>query len=130
MALIVADTDVLIDALQGIPGVTGLVEDLLRARRLTTTAITRIELGFGAVKKKEKAQVEALLASVPVLPLDAEAAALAAQLGASLRASGTIIPMADLATAGICLTLDVPLLTRNRRHFELIDALRLAEVPV
>jgi predicted nucleic acid-binding protein len=30
-----------------------------------------------------------------------------------------------LAIAGICLSLDLPLLTRNRRHFERIERLRL-----
>lgn len=124
--MIVADTDVLIDALQGLPGLTDLVEDLLRGRRLATTAITRIELGVGAGSPSERDGVEALLASVPVLPLDAEAAAVASRVGASLRSAGSGIPMADLAIGGICLALDVPLLTRNRRHFERIEGLRLA----
>lgn len=127
--MIVADTDILIDALQGIPVVTDRVEDLVRERRLATTSITRIELGVGATSKREEDRVTALLASLPVLPLDAEAAGLSAKVGASLRASGFGIPMADLAIGGICLALDVPLLTRNHRHFERIQGLRLADLP-
>jgi tRNA(fMet)-specific endonuclease VapC len=127
--LIVADTDVLIDALQGVTGIADLVEDLLRGRRLATTAITRVELGVGAANPGERRQVAALLASVPVLPLDAQAAERAAEVGAILRSSGRGIPMADLSIGGICLSLDVPLLTRNRTHFERIDGLRLAELP-
>lgn len=63
------------------------------------------------------------------LPLDAEAATLAVRAGASLRVSGATIPMADLAIGGICLSLGVPLLTRNRRHFDRIEGLRLVELP-
>jgi tRNA(fMet)-specific endonuclease VapC len=127
--LIVADTDVLIDALEGVTGITDLVEDLLRGRRLATTAITRVELGVGAATPGERRRVADLLASVPVLPLDAQAAERAGEVGACLRASGRGIPMADLSIAGICLSLDVPLLTRNWTHFERIDGLRLADLP-
>lgn len=42
-AVIVAAADVLIDALQGLPGLTDLAEDLFRGRRLARTAITQIE---------------------------------------------------------------------------------------
>ncbi|MEX2529018.1 MAG: type II toxin-antitoxin system VapC family toxin [Gemmatimonadota bacterium] len=41
---------------------------------------------------------------------------------------GSPLPMADLAIAGICLELGASLLTRNRRHFERIEALRLEVV--
>ncbi|TVP58580.1 MAG: type II toxin-antitoxin system VapC family toxin [Gemmatimonadales bacterium] len=127
MALIVADTDVLIDALRGRAPAARAIEDLLRSRRLATTAITRLELGVGAQLATQRSAVTALLATMPVLPLDAEAAAVAARVGASLRTAGKAIPMADLAIAGICLTLDLSLFTRNRRHFERIDGLRLVE---
>lgn len=128
--MIVVDTDVLIDALQGRPSASAFVKDLLRSRRIATTAISRVELGAAASGSSERKQVEDLLAAIPVLPLDGEAASLAAEQGASLRRAGTSIPMADLAIGGICLSLDVPLLTRNRRHFERIEGLRLADLPV
>ena len=44
-----------------------------------------------------------------------------------LRRQRDPIPMADLAIAGICLELGASLLTRNRRHFERIEGLRLEE---
>jgi tRNA(fMet)-specific endonuclease VapC len=125
--LIVADTDVLIDALRGRSPAAQVIEDLLRSRRLATTAISRLELGVGAQNASQRTAVQALLAAVPILPLDADAAGIASEVGATLRSSGQTIPLADLAIAGICLALDVALLTRNRRHFERIDGLRLVE---
>lgn len=127
--MIVADTDVLIDALEGRPAAVAVVEDLLRSRRLATTAITRLELGVGTRTDRERARVGTLLAAVPVLALDSEAAGLAAEVGSTLRSGGGLIPTADLAIAGICLSLDVPLLTRNLGHFQRIEGLRLMDPP-
>ena len=127
--MIVADTDVLIDALRGEAAVAGLIAKLLRERRLATTAITRLELGVGASTAQEKASVDQLLAAIPVLALDAESAGLAAEVGASLRTAGQSVPFADLAIAGICLRLGAELLTRNRRHFERVEGLALTAPP-
>jgi predicted nucleic acid-binding protein len=63
--MIVADTDVLIDALRGEPVICDLIKNLLRERRLATTAITRLELGVGASSTQEKASVGAILAALP-----------------------------------------------------------------
>jgi len=127
--VIVADTDILIDALEGRPAVAAVVEDLLRSRRIATTAISRIELGAGAVTPEEGRRVESLIAAIPVLPVDGEAGRLAGERGAVLRATGASIPLADLAIASVCLALDVPLLTRNQKHYRRIEGLRLADVP-
>lgn len=123
--MIVADTDVLIDALQGRDPSVRAVEELLRDRRLATTAITLLELGVGASTGPERDRIDRLLEALPVLAFDSEAAQLAAGIGAALRTEGRPIPTADLAVAGICLHLDVPLFTRNTRHFERVEGLRL-----
>jgi len=127
--VIVVDTDILIDALEGRPVVTQVVEDLLRSRRIATTAISRIELGVGAATPEDRRRVESLIAAMPVLPVDGDAGRLAGERGAVLRAAGASIPLADLAIASVCLALDVPLLTRNQKHFRRIEGLRLADVP-
>jgi tRNA(fMet)-specific endonuclease VapC len=129
VALIIADTDVLIDALNGRPDVTPLIEDLLGARRLATMAITRLELGVGAGTPERWNRVRTLLSALPILPLDADSAGLAARIGATLQDRGQPLPMADLAIGGICLHFDAALLTRNHRHFGRIEGLRLAELP-
>jgi predicted nucleic acid-binding protein len=121
----VADTDVLIDYLAG-QGEAAAVDGLLRRGALATTVISRFELLSGAKSTRQKNEVSALLAAVPSLSLDAPAADTASEIRRSLERSGNSIGMADSLIAGIAVTAGLPLLTRNRRHFERIPGLQLA----
>ena len=56
-------------------------------------------------------------------PLSEEAALRAAEINRALARRGDPLPVPDLLIAGIALTLKLPLLTRNRRHFERIPEL-------
>ncbi len=126
--MMVADTDVLIDFLSGVdPGASHVALELGRGS-LQTTAITRFELLSGARSAKQEAPVRQLLAAVPTLPLDEAAADRAAHVRKSLEQAGSSIGMADSLIAGIVLLHGVPLLTRNRRHFERVAGLRLADL--
>lgn len=123
--MIIADSDVLIDALNGIEVARVQVEDALRARRLATTAVNRFELLAGARTPTEEDVVRRLLAPLPTLAFDDRAADLAAAAAVKLARSGELVPMADLAIAGICMAYDAVLLTRNLRHFSRIEGLRI-----
>jgi len=123
--MIVLDTDVLIDILAGKEPWTAWFGERLPSRRLATTSINRFELLAGARTPDEAAKLRTFLRPLAVLPFDREAADRAADASADLRRQGTPLSMADLAIAGICLELGASLLTRNRRHFERIDGLRL-----
>lgn len=124
--MIIVDSDVMIDALNGIEEARTQIENALRARRLATTAVSRFELLAGARTRAEEDAVRRLLASLPTLAFDDRAADLAAATAVKLARSGEPIPMADLAIAGICMAYDAVLLTGNLRHFRRIDGLRLA----
>jgi tRNA(fMet)-specific endonuclease VapC len=125
--VIVLDTDVLIDALGGEEPWAGFIAARLPTRRLATTSVTRCELLAGARSEDEAMRIRTLLGPMAILPFDREAADRAAGEAARLQAEGRPLPMADLAIAGICLELGASLLTRNRRHFERIDGLKLEE---
>jgi predicted nucleic acid-binding protein len=124
VALTICDTDVLVDALRG-RGESERVADELRAGRLATTAISLFELLAGAKEGPEKGRVVALLAPLPILPFDELAAAHAARARIDLERRGLAIGMADLQIAGICLSREMRLWTRDRAHFERIEGLRL-----
>lgn len=121
--MIVADTDVLIDALRG-RGAMERVHIELGTGRLATTAITVFELLGGARDDDERARVHVLLAAMVHLPLDAAAAKEAAAIQHELAAAP--IGTADTLIAGICRSKKAMLMTRNRKHFSRVEGLHLA----
>lgn len=123
--MIVADTDVLIDFLAGAEPMASRVASSLERGQVCTTAISRFELLAGARSTRQKAAVDRLLAALPTLPLDESAADCAAGVRRDLEAAGTPIGMADSLIAGIVLSRESVLLTRNRRHFDRVANLML-----
>ena len=124
----IADTDVLIDFLAGAEPAAAQVAEELERGSLCTTAVSRFELLSGVRSARQEAAVRELLAAVSALPLDEEAADRAAEVRRALERSGEPIGMADSLIAGIALARGGTLLTRNRRHFERVGGLRLAEL--
>jgi predicted nucleic acid-binding protein len=126
--MIVADTDVLIDYLAACEPAAGRVALELGRGRLCTTAVTRFELLSGVRNPRQENLIRGLLDAVPTLPLDQEAADRAARVRLALEQAGRTIGMADSLIAGIVLAQGRILLTRNRRHFERVRGLELAEL--
>lgn len=126
--MILADTDVLIDYLADISPVANQVFQYLAADQLWTTAITCFELLSGAAEGKRGDNVRKLVDSLYILPLDQPAAQLAATVRRQLDRSGRAIGMPDSLIAGIALLHDLPLLTRNRDHFERLPGLNVVEI--
>ncbi len=60
------------------------------------------------------------------MPLDLEAALIAGQVFVDLEQQGRGVGLRDSLLAGICLRFGLPLATRNTRHFERVEGLRLA----
>lgn len=126
--MILADTDVLIDYLAGTQPVADQVLEYAQSDTLHTSAVTCFELLSGAGDGKRGDRVRRLAAAVPVLPLDRESATQAAAVRQQLARSGFSIGMADSLIAGIALVNNLPLLTRNRKHFDHVEGLRLIAV--
>lgn len=126
--MILLDSDVLIDYLRGREPVRTALQKLFSAGRLRTTVINQFELLAGSRQTAQGRSVADLLAVLKILDLDTESASVAGQLKRDLTAAGNDIGMADCLIAGIALTHQLPLLTRNRRHFERVPQLRLVEL--
>ncbi len=126
--MIVADTDVLIDFLARVDPAFSRVGVELERGGLRTTAITRYELLSGASNPKQETRIRDLLEALATLPVDVAAADRAARIRRALEREGESIGMADSLIAGIVLTHEGLLLTRNRRHFERVEGLRLADL--
>lgn len=128
--MIVADSDILIDALRGRDPAAERTRLELSTGGLATTAISVFELKSGARSDRAAAQVETLLAPLTILPLDQQAAEKAAAIRRDLESAGTPISMADYLIAGICVSRSATLLTRNRAHFERVPGLTLGHLKV
>jgi predicted nucleic acid-binding protein len=126
--MIVADTDVLIDFLEGQSPVAERVALELDRGQLRTTVISRFELLAGARTSPQRKTVRELLAALPCLPLDEPAADRAAEVRRSLERDGAGIGMGDSLIAGIVLAHEGILLTRNRRHFTRVSGLSLGQL--
>lgn len=126
--MIVADTDVLIDALGGRSPAADRIERELERGGLATTSVTAFELLSGAGSSDSRRDIERLLAPLTLLPFDDRAADAAAEARRGLEAGGAPIGMADYLIAGICLSRAATLLTRNRDHFSRIPGLELGDL--
>ena len=122
--MMVADSDVLIDFLEGrAPAANRIALELDRGQ-LRTTVITRFELLAGAKTARQLKHVGELLAALPCLPLDEPAA----EIRRTLERDGVGIGMADSLIAGIVVAHHGILLTRNRRHLERMPGLALGRM--
>ena len=127
MALVIVDTDVLIDHLRGFGPSVGQVTSLSEAGRLRTTTISLFELLTGAGEGPRGDAVRQLVEDLEAFELDRKSSTIAAEIRRELDAAGQAIGTADCLIAGICLAHNVPLLTRNRRHFSRVPNLELFE---
>ncbi len=82
--MIIADSDVLIDALRGREPFANRIAEAIRANTLATTAISVFELLSGAKSDHEMDKVVRLLAPLEIFTVDAEASTAAAETRRSL----------------------------------------------
>lgn len=125
--MIVADSDVLIDALAGREPSKSQIEEALLRGNLATTAISLFELESGVRSPAASEAVHALCHALPVYVVDSDAAREAARVRRDLEAQGTPIGMAAYLIAGVCLSRGARLLTRNIAHFGRVANLALVE---
>jgi tRNA(fMet)-specific endonuclease VapC len=120
------DTDTCIAAMRGRADAVGKLSSLTPDDCLVST-VTVYELAVGVAKcrepHKEGAKVARLLASVHVLPLDAEAARRAGGLRAALEKQGRAIGPYDVLLAGQALAHGLRLVSGNLGEFSRVEGL-------
>ncbi len=124
--MIVTDTGVMIDSLRGTEPARSRIDLELSTGRLATTVITAFELLSGARRSAHRTAIEDLLCAMEILELGPDATLIAAGIRRRLESRGEGIGMADYLIAGICLSRNAMLLTRNRGHFQRVQGLHLA----
>jgi tRNA(fMet)-specific endonuclease VapC len=122
----VLDSDVLIDHLRDAGPGRELVDELTRGSGYSITSISAFELALGRDYERDPADADVLLAA-PCLMLTREAAIRGGTVLRRLRGEGLGIDVRDAMQAGICLTAEAPLITRNLRHFERVSGLAVTD---
>ncbi len=125
----VIDTDVLIDALHSKGTVGARLAAAIERGTAATTVVSAFELLAGAKSRPQRDRVEKLLGALAILPLDEVGGRRAADVRRDLGNQGVPIGMADCLIAGICLSVSLPLVTRNREHFGRVRELVLDTLP-
>ena len=108
------DTSVIIDFLAGDQRIVAVIKEILSKEDIKTTTITEYELLRHKTKIKKQA-AERFLSGVIVCSFDRDAAKKAALLFEELQDSGRMINENDLLIAGISLSHDEVLLTRDQK---------------
>lgn len=124
------DANTLIYFFKGI----GHVGEHLAARSPSEIAIPSValyELEVGIAQSvqpsRRRAQLDALLAAVAILPFDSAAAKRAAEVSSALRKKGIAIGPMDNLIAGTALAHGATLVTHNTAEFRRVPGLSLAD---
>lgn len=124
---VLLDTDVLIGYLQGAEDCRA-VQATLAAEEGLLSAVCVFELFAGVRSAAHLQHRQELLNLVTVVPVTEVIALRAAALFTTLRARGKTIDNEDIFIAATALELKVPVMTRNKKHFEHVEELRIVGV--
>ena len=120
------DTDIIIGHFRGDSQIMGRLNSI-SMEELFITPVTLCELYRGvflsANLEKDRSLVEKLLERVNILNFDLSACEIFGNAYKALKQSGKLTQDSDLMTASICISNNVTLITRNKKHFENIKGL-------
>ena len=120
------DTSILSDLIRNPQGRITEKLSLVGEGNICTSVIVAAELRYGAAKKQSSrlaAQLETVLSAVDVLPFEAPADAIYAEIRASLERAGKIIGGNDLLIAAHGLASGCVVVTDNEGEFARVDGL-------
>jgi len=91
--------------------------------KVCLSAVSLFELIAGVSGTKRLTQIDALCSIIPIVAVTELAARKAGEFYTSLKEQGLLIGNEDLLLAGTAHDLNLPLLTRNHKHFSRIREL-------
>lgn len=120
------DTNILSDLVKRPQGAVAARIAAVGGDQVCTSLIVAAELRYGAARRgseKLTRQLEAILATLPVIPLEVPTDQRYGQLRAALESQGKLIGPNDLLIAAHALALGAVLVTDNTREFERVQGL-------
>jgi predicted nucleic acid-binding protein len=128
MALMLIDTDILIDAARSIAPALDRLEQEEQSSTLAISAITQMELTIGCRNRGELQQLNNFLQRYQRIPLSEPISTQALGLMTVYYLSHNLL-IADALIAATAITLNVPLLSKNQRDYRFIEGLSLLPYP-
>jgi len=128
--LFMLDTNILFDIIRNPDGKAVKRMAEMGDATVCTSVMVACELRYGAAKRASSAltqRVAALLEIIPVLPLDSDADRYYAEIRTALESKGHCIGGNDLLIAAHCCAVDATLVTHNRREFDRVPGLVVAD---
>jgi len=125
MDIVALDTNIAVDVLNG---KSAVIELLQQFESICLPVTVSGELLFGAKNSANRARNEpryqAFITSCVLLDINALVADTYAEVRLQLKQAGRPIPENDIWIAALCITYDVPLVSRDQ-HFEYVTGLQL-----
>lgn len=125
------DSNFVIDYLRGI-GYTKFLMEKIQTKQLEAylSVVTLFELYVGALlsndPKRKFEDIGSLTSWFYVVDITSEIMLIAAKIHVSLRKRGAMIEIQDILIAATALSMNMELITKNKKHFRNIEGLRLA----
>jgi len=129
MKKIFADSNYIIDYLRGRTYAKELLEKIkIRQFEAYLSVVTLFELYMGALLSTNKdnkfEDIEKLLNWFYVVDINKEIMLTAAKIHVDLRKRGLMVEIQDVLIAASAISLNMPLLTNNKKHFQNIEGLK------
>lgn len=124
----ILDTDVLIDVLRGHSPTQDKLRSLEQEHmplQITTISIFELFQDMQQLSGEKQEKIKNLINSLQIISFDEFAAEEAGLLRAKLQQEGNILDPEDCMIAGIAITHHEIVLTRNARHFNRINGLKI-----
>ena len=121
----VIDTSIFIDYLQAKNKAETMLRKLSDDAKVYVSPVTLYELYMGATNAQKWKDVKILTEDIPVLPFSKEVAEKSALLYQALKKKNQVIEFRDIFIAATAIVYNVPILTRNSKHFSRIKNLKV-----
>ena len=126
----IADTSFLIDIMKSDKEAIKKAEEIEKnGNTIAVTSISIFELFVGVAlsikQDRERNKIDRILKGLPIISFDEDSAIEAGKIFAQKRKNGMLIDPEDSMIAGICSRRNEILITRNIKHFNDIESLRI-----
>lgn len=117
MPILLLDTTVIVDAINGKRGRRQFLDDLLERRNLLACCSINVTEVYAGMRPNEARTTEALMESLKFYDVSREIARNAGELKREWAKKGHIIALPDITIAAVALAHGLTLLTDNRKDF-------------